>query len=442
MIRDKIKRWKTLYPQFSALQRMEPLIWLNPRCINTLDETENFTVTRSDMKEAEGLWQRFAPYLEKEFPQTREEKGIVESRIRSLSKMKKQLNSHYGADLRGGLWMKCDNELPIAGSVKARGGVYEVLYHAEQLALKYGQLKADESRTAFASDHMKNFLRRFTIGVGSTGNLGLSIGIMSARLGFEVHVYMSGDAKTWKKDLLRAEGAFVHESEGDFSHAVKEGRKQTLSRTDGYFVDDEKSRQLFLGYSTAAFRLKDQLKKENIIIDEKHPLVVYIPCGVGGAPGGLTFGLKQVFGSAVHCFFIEPTHAPAMLLGLMTGEKHKVSVQDIEIDNVTEADGLAVGRPSSFASVICDQLLSGEFTTADDDLFRMLGTLHETEGVFVEPSAAAGFIGPAQINKSGFNIDDEKTTHLVWATGGIMVPEEEKVLYIKKGREICRRDSH
>ena len=43
----------------------------------------------------------------------------------------------------------------------------------------------------------------------------------------------------------------------------------------------------------------------------------------------------------VHVYFAEPTEAPCVTLGLMTGRGAAVSVADVGLSGKTEADGLA-----------------------------------------------------------------------------------------------------
>ncbi|WP_430791382.1 D-serine ammonia-lyase [Virgibacillus flavescens] len=433
----EIKYYSEKKPLLNKIINVEPVVWLNSNR-KKMNDFHNPSLTKTDMNEAESLWLRFAPYLEKAFPETVKTNGIIESPLKRVNFFQQEYENRYSSLSGGELYLKCDNELPIAGSIKARGGIYEVLHYAENLAMEEGLLSKESNYVQFDSDEFNSFFNQFTIGVGSTGNLGLSIGIISAKLGFQVSVYMSADVKQWKKDLLRAKGANVLEFSGDFSEAIKKGREKTSADPKGYFVDDEDSKHLFLGYSVAALRLQKQLDDQNIKVDADHPLFVYLPCGVGGSPGGVTFGLKQIYGDNVHCFFVEPTHSPSVLIGLLTGKMEKVSVQDFGLDNKTEADGLAVGRPSKFATPISNHLISGIYTLEDDKLFELLIMLADKENIYLEPSATAGLLGPSKVLHSNYlqqnNLNADNVTHIAWATGGALVPEEDMNHFYDRGR--------
>lgn len=416
------------------LSDREEVVWLNDKLESVTPMSEVAGRKFLYIRAAQNRLLRFMPYIEKVFPETAARKGIIESELLEINEFEKAVKK-INPKLKGRVLLKDDAHLPIAGSVKARGGIYEVMVHAESLAMKAGLLHPTDNYSLLDSDECRTLFAKHTIQVGSTGNLGLSIGIMSAALGFKVIVHMSADAKEWKKDLLRKNGVTVREYESDYSFAVEEGRKLSAQDPDSYFIDDENSEELFMGYSTAALRLKVQLFKAGIAVDEMHPLFVYLPCGVGGAPGGITYGLKQIFGDYVHCFFAEPVGAPCFTLGMASGRKSEASVYDIGLDGATIADGLAVGRPSSLVCDVMDTLVSGSYTVSESKLIEYMKLMHDSEGVFLEPSACAGIHalmlqGNGQFKEyiAARGLEDKMAgaSHIVWATGGGLVPESVK----------------
>ena len=426
------------YPLLEKLMALQSVSWFNPNITSLAQGLPYVGLGQADIDDASARLQRFAPYLAKAFAETAKTQGIIESLVVAIPAMQKLLEQQYQTEITGRLLLKKDSHLPISGSIKARGGIYEVLTHAERLAMQAGLLSESDDYSKLLNDEFREFFQQYSIAVGSTGNLGMSIGIMSAKLGFSVSVHMSADARQWKKDKLRAHGVNVVEYSEDYGVAVEQGRKEAQNDPNCFFIDDENSQTLFLGYAVAGERLKQQFAELAIKVDEQHPLFVYLPCGVGGGPGGVAFGLKMAFGDHVHCIFAEPTHSPCMLLGIYTGLHDEIAVQDLGIDNITAADGLAVGRASGFVGRAMERLLDGFYTLSDATMYQHLGQLSQCENIQLEPSALAGMPGPVwvigdQDYRQRLQLDEQKmqnATHLVWATGGGMVPEAEMASYL------------
>lgn len=401
----------------------------------------------ADVLDADARWRRFAPLLARLFPELGAAGGIIESPLVEAPRLSRLLAERDGVPIAGRLFVKHDGDLPVAGSIKARGGIYAVLRVAEQVATRQSLLpRAGTPYTSLAEPAARAVFARHELSVGSTGNLGMSIGIMGSALGFAVTVHMSRDAKPWKKSRLRSLGVNVVEHAGDYTAACAEARRLAEGNPRIHFIDDENSLNLFLGYSAAALRIADQLRATGVEPGRERPLFVYLPCGVGGAPGGITFGLKQLYGPAVHCFFAEPTGAPCMTLGLMTGRHGGAALADEGITLSTDADGLAVPRPSQFVGRLMEPLLSGCYTLSDERMCRHVAGLYESEGLRVELSAAACCEGPRMLlgtpaggdylRRHGLESRLPGAAHVIWTTGGKLLPEDEFGRLLDRARKI------
>lgn len=440
-MKDYAKNLTSENPTIRDVTEKKETLWINDRLLpfRLIEGLCRLVVSDEDIADAEERLTRFAPYIEKCFPETEETHGLIESPLKEIPDMKKSLEE-AGSKIPGKLLLKMDSHLAIAGSIKARGGIYEVLKHAETLAIRGGKLSLRDNYAKIVD--LKDFFAQYTVQVGSTGNLGLSIGIMSAFLGFKVKVHMSSDAKQWKKDMLRDKGVEVIEYPDDYSKAVEEGRKNSDMDPKSYFVDDENSVDLFLGYAVAANRLDRQLKEMDLHIDEDRNLIVYVPAGVGGAPGGIAYGLKRLYGDNVHVFFAEPVMCPSLLVGFASQRFENANVKDFGLSGETHADGLACASPSGFVTRIDNNLVSGDFTCNDGRLYDYMRMLMKTEDIRIEPSSCAAFIGPANLlqhengreyaARNGLTEKKlENSVQICWATGGKLVPEEIWQEYLK-----------
>jgi D-serine dehydratase len=135
-----------------------------------------------------------------------------------------------------------------------------------------------------------------------------------------------------------------------------------------------------------------------------------------------------------------------MLVRLACADDAPHSVRELALDNQSEADGLAVARASELVVGMVRKLVSGIYTVPDRELFELLHTAAITERLELEPSAAAGIAGPRWLNHSaevreylnaaGLADHLRKATHIVWTTGGSLVPADEHRASLERGRQL------
>lgn len=414
-------------PAFSdlieKLRAGKPAVWINPRRQggNRFDAD----TAAEQIRGAEDLWQRFAPAIACLFDMPGGS-GRIHSPL-----LECPITLVHGSPV----YVKADHALPVTACVKARGGIYALLRVLEDIAGRSGLLEGIESYETLAREPARKVFAEHTVVIASTGNLGFSVGVVATAFGLRAEVHMSDCAKAWKKNRLRTLGATVVEHASDYTATVGAARASAASRRNTHFIDDENSWDLFLGYAGAGCELAAQLESAGVEVSIERPLVAYLPCGVGGAPGGITYGLKTVFGDAAICVFAEPTDAACMLLALAAGEGSAPSVYDAGLGNRTAADGLAVSRASLLVLDKIRNEIDAAVAVPDGDMLAWVHRAWREMSVKLELSAAAGFaaVEPFLEFLSGLPDGHRSDTqfanvasavHIVWTTGGNLMPDQ------------------
>src|SRR5688572_2563845 len=115
----------------ACLTERRPLLWINEQWSSIRKAGSGSALNMADVHEADRQLQRFSALLVELFPQLASSAGIIESELHGAGELQRSM---VGSDPHQGRWLvKGDHALPIAGSIKARGGFYEVLLHAQEL---------------------------------------------------------------------------------------------------------------------------------------------------------------------------------------------------------------------------------------------------------------------------------------------------------------------
>jgi len=129
----------------NKIKAYQPVFWRNPNKEEVAKALKHIPLGLMDIQDAEKRLHRFAPAIKELFPETNN--GIIESSHVEL-RHAEELHGKTLEDFSGPVYAKLDNYLPISGSVKARGGIYEVLWFAEQVALQEGIITLDSDYRA------------------------------------------------------------------------------------------------------------------------------------------------------------------------------------------------------------------------------------------------------------------------------------------------------
>ena len=110
-------------PMLKDIMATKEVFWINPRYDIFKNAIKNISLNEEDVQEAENRLVRFAPLISKLFPETKASNGIIESPMYKVPNMKSNVEKLFNVKILGEMLLKCDSNLPIAGSIKARGGI-------------------------------------------------------------------------------------------------------------------------------------------------------------------------------------------------------------------------------------------------------------------------------------------------------------------------------
>ena len=88
----EIKEWKEEFPIIEKMCNLEVVFWLNENLLSTEEVLKKSVISFDEIVDASERLERFSSYIEKVFPETKISKGIIESPLVKIDKMKNLLD--------------------------------------------------------------------------------------------------------------------------------------------------------------------------------------------------------------------------------------------------------------------------------------------------------------------------------------------------------------
>ena len=101
-----IEALKERYPLLNNLIATEEVFWMNPNMEKYETAIKSSPLNEEHVKDAEERLKRFAPYIAKVFPETKETGGIIESPLVKIPSMKQSLEKRLWATYFRGIIIK------------------------------------------------------------------------------------------------------------------------------------------------------------------------------------------------------------------------------------------------------------------------------------------------------------------------------------------------
>jgi len=85
VLNKEISTWIEEYPLLKEIIDLKEVLWTNSQYSDFEEGMKNVSLNEDDVLDAEERLNRFAPYIAKVFPETKEENGIIESPIVNIN---------------------------------------------------------------------------------------------------------------------------------------------------------------------------------------------------------------------------------------------------------------------------------------------------------------------------------------------------------------------